>query len=229
MNDHPPTANPAVRALPNDLGDVVKAATLRPVASAKGAEMDQVLHLYRGAIPARERKAEIAIRGMIASPTHRLEIADIDGEIAGFFLLYQGEAVSLLEYLVTAEAVRGRGLGAELYRRARLLALPRPLLVEVDSDEEWSADEALRRRRIAFYRRLGCRSVDGLSFVLPLPGESAPPQLKLLVDTVAGPSLPAAELSGWLREIYTGVYGMPSDDPRLDAMVGALPPSLFLI
>jgi GNAT superfamily N-acetyltransferase len=187
-----------------------------------------LLRLYESAIPARERKDEAAIRGMAASPAHRVGVA-IDGDrLAGFFLLHVGEAVALLEYLAVDPALRGRGLGARLVEAAREAAGDRPMLVEVESDRADAPDRALRARRIAFYRRLGCRRLAGLDYILPLPGEGPPPVMDLLVAGVDGPSLPTARVSSWLEGIYAAVYGCPRTDPRIGTMLAGFPATVIL-
>jgi hypothetical protein len=99
------------------------------------------------------------------------------------------------------------------------------LLLEVDSDREPAADRELRTRRKAFYRRLGCKVLEGLEYVLPLPGQGRVPAMDLLVDSGGEPidSVPKPLVTTWLREIYTQVYSCPVDDPRLLGMIASLP------
>ena len=190
--------------------------------------IDDLLALYERAIPARERKDAAAIRGMAQSPSHRVAVAQDALGVVGFFLLFVGERIALLEYMAVDERCRGEGLGGRLYETARSMAADRPLIVEVESDREAVPDRALRARRIGFYRRLGCRRVTGLDYILPLPGEGDPPVLDLLIDNFAAGSVPAETLAGWLNEIYAGVYGCGTDDPRLKAMIDTLPPNIAL-
>jgi ribosomal protein S18 acetylase RimI-like enzyme len=184
---------------------------------------EPLIVLYEAAIPARERKPEEAVRAMATSPVHRVGILAEGSALLGFFLLYVGESLALLEYLAVHAQRRSAGLGASLYAHARASAAGLPLLVEVDSDREAAPDRALRARRIAFYRRLGCRRLKGLDFILPLPGDGAPPELDLLVDGVEGRRVDADCAALWLGEIYVGVYGCGGDDPRLRAMIARLP------
>ena len=186
------------------------------------ARFEALLALYRTAIPLRERKPDAEVRAMAASPVHRVTAAMVGDKLVGFSLLYVGEAVALLEYLATDPEVRGGGLGAALFAEARS-AIRVPLLVEVDSDRVDCPDRALRTRRIHFYRRLGSRRLAPIDYISPLPGEGPPPRLDLLVAGIAGESLPAAEVAHWLREIYSDVYGCDDGDPRLVAMIAALP------
>jgi predicted N-acetyltransferase YhbS len=191
-----------------------------------GARMDGLLAIYEASIAPRERKSAAAVRAMAGSPRHRVATAAEDGEVVGFSLLYLGEGVALLEYMAVAEARRGRGVGGALYRDAREAVAGRPLLIEIDSPREPAADQALRRRREAFYRRLGARRLEGLRYRLPLPGEGEPPEMDLLVD--GADVVTRAEVADWLRQIYSGVYGCAPEDPRLPAMLASLPPMLTL-
>lgn len=183
---------------------------------------EALLALYRTAIPLRERKPDAEIRGMAASSVNRVLVATADDVVTGFSTLYVGERVALLEYLATDPDVRGRGLGAALFAEARATS-GLPLLVEVDTDRVDCPDRALRSRRIRFYRRLGCRRLEPIDYISPLPGEGPAPRLDLLVAGIAGVSVPAAEVADWLREIYSAVYGCGDGDPRLVAMIAALP------
>jgi GNAT superfamily N-acetyltransferase len=208
--------------------DVSTSLAIEPLYVGHGADADALIALYRQAIPARERKHDDVIRGMASSPDHRLAVAKQGGELVGFFVLFRGERLALLEYMAVADARRGAGLGAALYRAARTAAGARPLLIEVESDRGAVPDLAVRRKRLAFYRKLGCRRVDGLDYLLPLPGEGAPPTMDLLVDG-AGDAVPPATVAAWLREVYAGVYGCGGDDRRLRTMIASLPPVVRLI
>lgn len=182
-----------------------------------------VISLYEAAIPLRERKSADAIRAMAESPAHRVGVAMSGAELVGFYALYVGESLALLEYLATAGRVRGAGIGGALYQAARSDAGSRPMLIEVESDGIEGPDRDLRRRRINFYRRHGSRRILGLDFILPLPGPGKPPPLELLVDGTSEHGIAGSLLTGWLREIYLGVYGCAGDDPRLLQMIGTVP------
>ena len=127
--------------------------------------------------------------------------------------------MALLEYLAVDKLCRGAGLGALLYKDAKRHAGERPMIVEVENDGDEDTDGTDRRRRIAFYAGLGCRRIEGVPYILPLPAPEAPPPLILLVDGYAGEDLPSAELRAWLQDIYMGAYGCDAVDPRLELML----------
>ena len=76
--------------------------------------------------------------------------------------------------------VQGVGFRPHVYRLARESGLDgfvlndaRGVLIEVDSVIAGKADFEQCVQRERFYRRLGCVKVQGVSYILPLPG--APP------------------------------------------------------
>jgi len=191
-----------------------------------GAEFDALLRLYEDAIPARERKSGEALRAMIASPDYKVVVTRRSGDLIGFAILLVGQAMGLLEYMAVDRRQRGGGVGSALYRHCREneLSSTLPLLAEVDSDRETAADQHLRARRKQFYRRLGCKQIIGLDYILPLPGTGKPPLMDLLVDShIPADFAPRAIVAEWLREVYLLAYGCRNDDLRLLTMIKSLP------
>jgi hypothetical protein len=96
------------------------------------------------------------------------------------------------------------------------------LLVEVEAESGDGAELEQRRRRQAFYRRLGCRRVTGLAYALPLRTAGVPPPMELMVHQAEG-SIDRSTLEAALRSIYGRVYDQPADDPRVDRMLAGIP------
>ena len=78
-------------------------------------------------------------------------------QMLGYAGLWKGPGIPLvlLDYLGVTARLRSRGLGAEIL--ARLRSMGRPLVAEAElpTAEGSAAENDLRRRRIAFYRRNG--------------------------------------------------------------------------
>jgi hypothetical protein len=119
-------------------------------------------------------------------------------------------------------------LGTKLYEEALLHLGGRPILVEVEAVGPAGPDLEDRERRVAFYRRLGCRRVEGLNYMLPLVAEGTPPPLNLFVGGFKGPTVRSTSLREWLTDIYVGAYDCPANDRRLDLMLGGLGERLTL-
>jgi GNAT superfamily N-acetyltransferase len=199
-----------------DKDSAVQFARLAP----DGHDEAALAAIYEEAIPASERKP-LAV--LLSDPAARITVARMDGDMVGFAIVRLGERADLLEYMAVRAGLRGAGIGARLYRAARS-DRPRegPLLIEVDSAREASPDRTIRERRIDFYRRLGGRRIVGLAYVLPLPSPSGPPAMDLMVDGWPGATVGRATLQAWLQELYGGVYGQPTDDARILAMLAPL-------
>jgi len=201
---------------------------LRRLVSADRAAFARVVEIYTDSIAASGRKPLDPFRRMLEREDYRFWVAERQGRVAGFAVVFLASdaPVALLEYLAVAEGERGRGTGAALFGAAvDEIERERPgvkILLEVDSDRVAAEDQDLRRRRLAFYRRLGCRQVEGLAYRLPLPGPQH--EMDLLVWSRSPvQSVARAMLAGWLRLIYRQVYERPEDDPRLGVMTESLP------
>jgi len=210
------------------VGNAVEFEQLR---SGEGETFRQLFAIYASSITPREQKPEDWIRVMVASPEYRVWVAGADGLVVGFSFLFlpQAERFALLEYMAVAPQHRGRGLGAELFRRSVAhAATPEgaglPVLLEIDSDREASSDRSLRTRRERFYRRLGCVKITGLRYLMPLRGVGPVPEMDLMVYQ-AQPRMGIARshLRRWLQTIYRDVYRCSPDDPRIEQMLLPLP------
>jgi GNAT superfamily N-acetyltransferase len=189
----------------------------------EGAHFSQLYEIYAAALPQRERKARAEIAALVGRPDYLVLVYEDAGAVLGFSIVHLSEAAALglLEYMATDETRRSEGLGAALFEASLAAAANRAILVEVDSDREAGAtDRAIRIRRKNFYRRLGCRQIEGLDYRLPLPGKGAPPVMDLLIHSngTTGPITREA-LRGWLSAVYRDVYARAPNDPRIDAML----------
>jgi GNAT superfamily N-acetyltransferase len=204
--------------------------TLVPLTSAEGAPFQELFAIYAASITPREQKPEDWLRAMVVAPEYRVWTARDAGRVLGFSILFvpPDRGFALLEYMAVAADHRGSGIGAALFQRTVEQALtPQgvalPVLLEVDSDREASTDQALRTRRLHFYRRLGCVRLAGLRYLMPLPGAGAAPEMDLMIHRDAPPTaVPRGDLERWLQTMYHDVYHVSPDDPRIEAMLRPL-------
>jgi GNAT superfamily N-acetyltransferase len=193
---------------------------------------EEFFGIYAESIHPREQKPKALIAEMAARSDYKIFVQkEKDHDVTGFSIVFAppGEKFCLLEYMAVDSGRRNSGLGAKLFlHTAQSMTAPDgallPMLLEVDSDSEASADQQLRARRLAFYRRLGCLRVDKLSYILPLAGKGAPPEMFLFVH--ASPEIRAiqkSELQHWLEVIYATVYSCRPDDPRIGKMLEGVP------
>jgi len=201
---------------------------LEQLLSSSPSEFEGVLRIYTEAHPASERKSADALAHMIARPEY-LFLAAIEADaVVGFAIAtaFADSDAALLEYMAVDASHRGRGLGRQMFRAVAEHALmaERFLLVEVDSDRTDSADAKDHARRMQFYRRLGCRQIKGLAYVMPKVSTAEPPLMDMLVYR---PELPASiekpHLQAWLESCYAQVYDQALPDERIATMLAGLP------
>lgn len=194
--------------------------TIRQLGPGDADVFERALAIYREAIDPSEQRREAELRAALGRGDYCILVAARAGEVVGLAIAFlpAGEDFWLLEYVATAASERGRGTGEMLVREAAaLVGQGRTGLVEVDAGLDGPETIAARRQR--FYRRLGCRKIDGLQYLLPLRTHGEPPPMVLFAlapETVA--SIPTATVERWLQVIYVQVYGQRADDPRIARM-----------
>jgi hypothetical protein len=184
---------------------------------------DQAYTIYHDAIELSEQRTEEQFRKLRLRPDYRFLVAKRNDVIVGLSVSYvpSEDYFWLFEYAAVAPWARGFGVGAQLFEASRELAgAQRVALVEVDADR----GEEAQSRRLNFYRRLGCRRLGGLEYLLPLEAFGQPPPMWLLA--LAQPDVRALDVNlveRWLRSIFEDVYAQRLDDPRLARMIDPLP------
>ena len=203
------------------------------VRSAGEPAFDGLSRVYTQALPASERKSMDALRAMIERPEYLFLVVEQADAVVGFAIAIAlaGCDAALLEYMAVDEKQRGRGIGRLLFRAITGWpeAHDRFLLMEVDSGRVVCEDALDRARRKSFYRRLGCREIDGLGYVMPRVSAEEPPQMEMLVYRRDLPErVEKTRVRGWLDACYAQVYGQAVPDERIDAMLAELPDAVRL-
>ena len=185
--------------------------------------LDRVYALYQAAILRTEQRPEAQFRALIQRPDYRFVVAKLDEAIIGFAVSWAPEQADfwLFEYAAVAPEARGNKIGSHLLLASRqLIGIERTALIEVDANT--GSDE--QAMRLEFYKRLGCRQLSGLEYLLPLDAFGPPPPMVLLAMLHPDVnSVPVMVLEEWLRRIYSEAYGKGLDDPRLARMIDPLP------
>jgi hypothetical protein len=189
--------------------------------------------IYSNAIPASERKSIQQLASMLQRPEYIFLVASRENTILGFSitLCFTACDACLLEYMAVAADRRGQGAGRYLFTELtkRPEVSDRLLLVEVESDKTQSADTVEAAQRKAFYRRLSCKEVEGLRYLMPPVTSTTPPEMNLLAYRQnLLPTIDRAHLQRWLQCIYVEVYGRAATDPSLEQMLNSLPDSIPL-
>lgn len=185
--------------------------------------------IYTEAIPAREQKSRPHIEALLAREDYQILLLERDGEVLGFSILFvPGRSpFFLLEYLAIHHAHRQGGFGGDLLQQTLQAGFSDSnrtcCLIEVESPREGDSEWESQARRQRFYRKHGCRAIEGLAYLLPLPGETPPPPMDLMVHfPLPQDAVARAEIGTWLGVVYADVYGCAADDSRISSMLKAV-------
>ena len=195
------------------------------------AGFGQMLAIYQSSIEPSEQKPAQELATCLRDPRYHFLVARNGGDVTGFSIQFfpSSGAFWLLEYIAVDQRTRSQGLGCRIFVNAKEAAAARapgaPCLLEVDqpvppvalTHDKPSNDTV---RRLAFYRRLPCRKLEGLDYILPLDVGGTPPPMLLLVHGLeTETSVPKESVRQWLMTIYVEVYQCSPRDARLDVML----------
>jgi GNAT superfamily N-acetyltransferase len=200
---------------------------IAPLSPDDASGFEAMFALYEAAIEASERKPRAAIAAYLRDPRCRVLVAREGRDIAAFAMLFFPASANfwLLDYMAVDAARRSQGLGAKMFAAASEDAATRgaaPCLIEIDQPGAAVSPGNDPAARAVFYKRLGCRRLANLAYVLPLAVAGTPPPMQVLVHGAPGP-FPKSTVRAWLTALYTEVYDRPADDPRIAAMLRDLP------
>lgn len=145
------------------------------------------LALYETSFPANERVLCAAFLRLLRAHAageqehEHLLAALCDTQFAGLadYATRPQSGGAYLVYLATVPALRGKGMGAEMYAEIvrRVMAEDpgnKGIVIEVESpDEPSTEDPEMARRRIGFYKRQGARVLGGVEYRQQVQGQRA--------------------------------------------------------
>ena len=197
---------------------------VQPIGPGDGGLLDHLAALYAESFPESERKPASFLRTAAGRDDYSLLALTAGERAEGFALVYRspGGGFSLLEYMAVAAGRRGQGLGSLLFTAVASGNAGRTLLLEVESGNEPEA-----RRRIAFYRRFGCRELRGVDYIMPRVSSGLPPPMSLLACSPDA-AFPKNVLRTWLEEMMSRVYAVPDPAGAVSLMLAASPDEVAL-
>jgi ribosomal protein S18 acetylase RimI-like enzyme len=197
------------------------------VTDVTSKDFKSLFEIYCEALPASEKKTLEQLSYDIQRPGYYFFVAKVRDQVLGFSIYYtsQTREFVLLEYMAIRCDLRNKGIGTRLFWQlidfVRGNYGPIPILLEVESDREDSADRAIRTRRLSFYIRQGCLRVQGFNYILPLETKEFPPMMDILIYSDKN-DIPKDRFVSFLRAIYCEVYGASRNDRRIDFTAASL-------
>ncbi len=207
-------------------------AGLRVLQSAEltRRQLDQVIGVYERAFPPELRVPFADLTS--PSPADLMIVAIDRGEPVGFaanMLLGQSDWTFLRYYGISASR-RRQGIGLRFWQLL-LPALtaagwPTQIVFEVEDPRHAAGDtaeERIRRGRIAFWRSCGARLLDVGGYVMPeLTGQATPEPMLLMVYAAGGADLSPGVVAALVTTLYSCRYGLEAEHPMVIAAVASI-------
>ncbi len=193
-------------------------------------QLDQVLGLYEQAFP---RELRVPFADLASpSPAGLMLVAVDRGEPVGFaaHMLLGQSGWTFLRYYGISASRRRQGIGLRFWRLL-LPALaaagwPTRIVFEVEDARHAAGDtaeERVRRGRVAFWRRCGARLLDVSGYVMPeLTGEATPEPMLLMAYAAGGGELSPGAVAGLVTTLYSCRYGLEAGHPMVAAAIASI-------
>jgi ribosomal protein S18 acetylase RimI-like enzyme len=187
----------------------------------------QVQAIYTEAFPPGQRVDFNTLASAVTEGKRTLFTVQDDGQVLGFAITASlpDTDIHCLEYLAVRRGERSRGIGSRLIRAAlsdlQTRAQASGLILEVEAEQEGTGrEQETRRARVAFYRRNGADLVEEVArFLAPDLTDGGTIEMKLMwLPAASAPiRLSGPQLAACILGIYSQCYGLPLDDPLVEA------------
>lgn len=200
---------------------------LRHLADCSPAQRDRGREIYEGSFPLRQRGpfAQVLERGS----GYRGQLVLRGGSVVGvcFASVLESIAWWFLEYVAIDPALRGGGLGGEVWRHVREAAAAagvQGVVLEVEDPDEPGIDAAereVRVRRLRFWERCGPARLPVPNYVVPNVGTVGTEPLVLMAYP-APTAMSGGMLARVVRAVLVEGYALAADDPLVTAALRGL-------
>lgn len=178
--------------------------------------LKQSLDIYLTYFPPQEtRPVEKTIAMIRKDDNYHLLAALQDETVIGISLLYLFPSLKfgLLDYMAIINEFQGKGIGTKLFNFTfKIFCSKVPdgtgLLMEIQKDKVQNIKEnEIRKRRIKFYKNLGCKFLNGINYLLPSQIGGQPEEVYLMIKPIKNiNSLPRYNVIKFVNAIYLKAY-----------------------
>lgn len=195
----------------------------------------KLIEIYQASIEPSEQKSPELLREMVGDARYGFHVLEALDDVVGFAIVFTpaDREFWLLEYIAIEATRRDAGMGIDLFTRvAKAMRNENPGacgVLEVDQAVGDANAVVHARRRLSFYARCGCKMLQGLTYILPLENNRAPPVMHILLWGSPHSAVSKETLTRWLRTIYSEVYSQSRLDFRIHQMVSHLPERIKLL
>ena len=194
-------------------------------------DFEEAMRIYETSFPSNERQSKNTIEKRIQENLYRMFIGHLKDRIVFMALLYplKNTDFVLLDYMVTHESFRGKGIGAKFIKKILKKIKPKHLIFEVENPK-YGNNKEQRERRVKFYKRVGAKEMKNVGYILPPLSGNTPTEMILMIL----PSYDDGRMDGQLvrklvAQIYKELYNRDKGDRLLNSFINEIGNSIELI
>ncbi len=193
------------------------------------------MDLYEIAFPARERDPIDLIIERIRCKKSQLFVGLDNGNFTGFALLYHFNEHPFvqLDYLATQPHRRGKGFGTQflrkLFKKMNLLKSDKYLLLEAENPET-GKNLRMRKKRVAFYKRLGVKQIKKVRYIMPpLSGTESTEMILMVFPEPTDGQFSSTQCKNYIKQLFLAKHHRNPSDPMLERSLESIPKKLEYI
>jgi len=187
--------------------------------------------LYQRAFPPSEKLPVKILEEKISNKKFQLIIGEQNSQLILIAILCPLSQTNfiLLGYLAIDEQYRGQGIGKHFmgYLKIHLETQNKFLLLEVE-DPQFGKNREIKQKRINFYYKLGAKSLDKISYLLPNLSQETSPEMLLMIYPKYPQDYVEKELvQKLIRTTYQDFYNQ-KDHANIDVLCHDIPDKILL-
>lgn len=196
----------------------------------------EAMRIYTESFPLNERQPENIIKERVEKKLYQMYIGQLNNSVALMALFYPLKKTNfiLFDYMATAKKFRNKGIGTKFIQHMINILenniSSTHMILEVENPR-YGTNKEQKKRRVAFYKRLGAKEMNNVRYVLPpLSGSDLPTEMILMVLPDYNNGIIDGNLVRELIiQIYKEVYNRDKSDFLLNSFIGEIKNNVELI
>ena len=210
---------------------MINMVRFREIKDINHKDFRDAIILYEESFPSNERQSKEIIKERIEKNIYQMFIGYLKNKVVFMALLYnlKNTDFMLLDYMVTKEKFRGKGIGSQFIKDILKKTKPKYLILEVENPK-YGENKEQRKQRVKFYRNLGGKEMKNIRYILPPLSGNIPTEMILMILPNYGCGKMESNLvKKLIIQIYKEVYNRNLQDDLLNSFINKIKNPIELI
>ena len=184
-------------------------------------DFKEAIKIYEESFPSNERQSIDTIKKRIKENLYQMFIGRSKDKVVFMALLYplKNTDFILLDYIVTDENFRDKGIGTDFIKNILGKITPKYLILEVENPN-YGNNKEQREKRADFYKRLGAKEMKDVRYILPPLSGNIPTEMILMVlPEYGGGKMNGSLVKKLIVQMYKELYDRNENEDLLNSFV----------